>query len=167
MARQWNLAHSMIELTLTHYSMSGHLPSHPMCLAVIISSCSSVGRVPSSRRRPELEPRWLQSIFLGQTETPRREEWSVSSFSRYCRATSQCQHAKGHPSRTALAFRGDQRRVLEKLAPCRLIGVRGKTIRRGIHGSTSDHRGRGREGSARWFLFPTCTWEPLLLTRPV
>ena len=28
----------------------------------------------------------------------------------------------------------------EKLSPCRLIGVRGRTIRRGIHGSTSEHR---------------------------
>ena len=35
--------------------------------------------------------------YLGQTETPRREEWSVSSFSRCCCATSQCQHVKGHP----------------------------------------------------------------------
>ena len=28
----------------------------------------------------------------------------------------------------------------EKRSPCRLIGMRGKTIRRGIHGSTSEHR---------------------------
>ena len=29
---------------------------------------------------------------------------------------------------------------LEKLAPCRLIGVRGRNIRRGFHGSTPEHR---------------------------
>ena len=39
-------------------------------------------------------------FYMSQTETPRREEWSVSSFSRCCRATSLCQHVKGHPSRS-------------------------------------------------------------------
>ena len=109
--------------------------------------------------------------YMGQTETPRREEWSVSSFSRCCRATSLCQHVKGRPSRshgsitlstifsdgvrrliigtivisigagrTALTFRGDPRRVRKKLSPCRLIGVRGRTNRRRIHGSTSEQR---------------------------
>ena len=38
--------------------------------------------------------------YMGQTENPRREEWSVSSFSRCCCATSQRQHVKGHPSRS-------------------------------------------------------------------
>ena len=50
-----------------------------------------------------------------------------------------------------------------KLSPCRLIGVRGRTNRRGVHGA---RRSTGT-GSARWFLFPTRTWEPLLLTRVV
>ena len=59
-ARQRNLAQSLIELNLTNYSMSGYLPSHLVCSAVIISCCSSVARVSSSRRGPELEPRWLQ-----------------------------------------------------------------------------------------------------------
>ena len=42
--------------------------------------------------------------------------------------------------RTALTFRRDPRRVQKKLSPCRLVGVRGWTNRRGIHGSTSEHR---------------------------
>ena len=49
---------------------------------------------------------------------------------------------------------------LEKLAPCRLIGVRGKTSDEGFMGARPS---TGR-GSARWFLFPTNTWEPPLLT---
>ena len=47
-----------------------------------------VARVPSSRRAPELEPRWLSYNYMGQTETPRREVWSVSSFSMHYCATS-------------------------------------------------------------------------------
>lgn len=38
-ARQRNLAQFLIELTLTDYSMSRHLPSHLACSAVIISNC--------------------------------------------------------------------------------------------------------------------------------
>ena len=49
---------------------------------------------------------------------------------------------------------------LEKLAPCRLIGVRQRTSDEGLMGA---RRSTGR-GSARWFLFPTYAWEPLLLT---
>ena len=79
--RQRNLAQSLIELTITDYSGSEHLPSHLVCWAVIIPRCSSVVRVPSSGRASELEPRWLSSNFFGSDETPRREEWSVSSFS--------------------------------------------------------------------------------------
>ena len=58
-ARQRNLAQSLIELTITDYPVSGHLPSRLVCSAVIVPSCSSVARVPSSRRAPELEPAQL------------------------------------------------------------------------------------------------------------
>ena len=49
---------------------------------------------------------------------------------------------------------------LKKLAPCRLIGVRGKTSDEELMGA----RRSTASGSARWFLYPTNTWEPLLLT---
>ena len=47
-----------------------------------------------------------------------------------------------------------------ELAPCQLIGVRGKTSDEGFMGA----RRSSETGSARWFLLPTYTWEPLLLT---
>ena len=47
-----------------------------------------------------------------------------------------------------------------RVAPCRLVGVRGRTSDEGFMGA---RRSTGT-GSARWFLFPTHTWEPLLLT---
>ena len=47
-----------------------------------------------------------------------------------------------------------------KLSPCRLIGVRGEHTDEGFMGA---RRSTGT-GSARWFLFPAHTWEPLLLT---
>ena len=49
---------------------------------------------------------------------------------------------------------------LEKLAPCRLTGDCGKTSDEGFMGA----RRSTEMGSALWFLSPTCTWEPLLLT---
>ena len=49
---------------------------------------------------------------------------------------------------------------LKKLAPCRLIGVRGKTSDEGFMRARRSTENR----SARWFLFPTNTWEPPLLT---
>ena len=49
---------------------------------------------------------------------------------------------------------------LGKLAPCRLVGGRGRTSDEGFMGA---RRSTGT-GSAQWFLFPTHTWEPLLLT---
>ena len=51
-------------------------------------------------------------------------------FPRCSRATSQC---RSH-LQSGLAS------GLGKLSPCRVIGVRGKTYRREIHGSTSGHR---------------------------
>ena len=81
-ARQRYLAQSLFELTLTHYSMCGHWPSHLACSAVIISNCSSVARMPSSRQVQSLSQDGYGNVYMGQTETPRREEWSVSSFSR-------------------------------------------------------------------------------------
>ena len=47
---------------------------------------------------------------------------------------------------------------LEKLAPCRLIGVRGETSDEGFIGRST------ATGSARWLPYPTNTWEPPLLT---
>ena len=41
--------------------------------------------------------------------------------------------------RTALTFRRDPRRVQKKLFSLS-VGVRGRTNRRGFHGSTSEHR---------------------------
>ena len=75
--------------------------------------------------------------YLGQTETPRREAWSFV-FPR-CRSHFQSGLASG----------------LEKLAPCRLIGVRGKTSDEGFMGA----RRSTATGSARWFLYPTNTWS--------
>ena len=49
----------------------------------------------------------------------------------------------------------------EKLSPCRLLVCVGKQSDEGFMGA---RRSTGT-GSARWFLFPTNTWEPLLLTR--
>ena len=53
-----------------------------------VPHCSPVARVPSSRRAPELEPRWFSYNYMGQTETPRREVWSVSFFSKHYFATA-------------------------------------------------------------------------------
>ena len=89
--------------------------------------------------RPELGRR---ENYLGQTETPRREAWGFV-FPR-CRSHPQSGLATG----------------LEKLAPCRLIGVRGKISDEGFMGA----RRSTATGSARWFPYPTITWEPPLLT---
>ena len=56
--------------------------------------------MPSSRRNRSLSQDGYGYYYMGQTENPRPEEWLVSSFSRCCCATSQCQHVKGHPSRS-------------------------------------------------------------------
>ena len=56
----WSALDVCASSSLTDHSMSGHLPSHLSFSAVIISSCLSVAGVPSSRRGPELEPRWLR-----------------------------------------------------------------------------------------------------------
>ena len=89
-ARQQNLAQSLIELTLTNYSMSGHWPSHLACSAVVISSCSSFARVPSNRRGPELEPRWLQLSLYGSDGDPTPRGVVGFVFLQVLCATSQC-----------------------------------------------------------------------------
>ena len=89
--------------------------------------------------RPELG--WREEIYLGQTETPRRA-WGFV-FSR-CRSHLQSGLASS----------------LEQLASCRLIGVRGKASDEGFTGA----RRSTATGSARWFPYPTITWEPPLLT---
>ena len=91
--------------------------------------------------RPELGRR-EEFFFLSQTETPRREAWGFVFPS--CRSHLQSGLASS----------------LEKLAPCRLIGVRGKTSEEGFMGA----RRSTATGSARWFPYPTITWEPPLLT---
>ena len=119
--------------------MSGHLPSHLAFSAVIISSCSSVARVPSSRLGPELKPGWLRAQLYGSDgdPIPRGVVGFVFLQASLCHFTYQ--HVKGHPSLTSLTLCRDPRRVERKQSPCRLIGMRGRTIRRGIHGSTSEH----------------------------
>ena len=65
--------------SLTDCSMSDHLLSHLAFSAVIVSGF---------RRGTELSQFGYSYNYMGQTETPRREVWSVSSFSRRCWATS-------------------------------------------------------------------------------
>ena len=89
--------------------------------------------------RPELGRR---EKLLGQTETPRREVWCFV-FLR-CRSHLQFGLASG----------------LKKLAPCRLVGVRGKHPTR----DSWEHVGAPRRALRGGFLFPTNTWEPPLLT---
>ena len=137
-ARQRNFAQYLFELTLTNYSLCGHWPSHLAKSAVIISSCSQSPACPAVAEVPSLSQDGYSSNYWSQTETPRREEWSVSSFSRrFGPLHSVCEgppfpYGSHLPSGPALGP--------EKQSPCRLIGVRGKTIRRGIHGSTLEHR---------------------------
>ena len=83
-----------------------------------------------------------QHVVGAQTETPRGEAWSF--VFPECRSHLQSGLASG----------------LEKLASCRLIGVRGKTSDEGFMGA----RRSTATGSARWFPYPTNTWEPPLLT---
>ena len=110
-ARQQNLAQSLIELTITDHSVSGHLPSHLLCSAVFVPSWSSVSRVSSSRRSLELEPRWLSYNFFGSDgdPTPRGVVGFVFLQALVCHFT--CQHVKGHSYCTALTLCRDPRRV--------------------------------------------------------
>ena len=65
-------------------------------------------------------------------------EWLVSSFSKCCVPLhSVCE---GPPFPYVSHFPSGPASGPEKQSPCRLIGMRGRTIRRGIHGSTSEHR---------------------------
>ena len=115
-----------------------HLPSHLACLAVIISNCFFSCPLPSNRQVRCLSQKCYGNGYLGQTETPRREAWGFVFPG--CRSHLQS--------------------GLKKLAPCRLVGVRGETSDEGFMGA----RRSTETGSARWFLFPTKTWEPPLLT---
>ena len=83
-----------------------------------------------------------QHVVGAQTETLRRKAWNF--VFPECRSHLQSGLASG----------------LEKLAPCRLIGVRGETSDEGFMGA----RRSTATGSARWFPYPTITWEPPLLT---
>ena len=149
-ARQRYLDHFPIELTLIDYSMSRHLPSHLACLAVIISNCFFSCPCAQQSPSPELEPKMLRQWLFGSDGDPTPRGVVGFVFPRWCCATSQC---RSH-LQSGLAS------GLEKLAPCRLVGMRGRTSDEGFMGA---RRSTGR-GSARWFLFPTNTWEPLLLT---
>ena len=141
-AKQWNLAQFLIELTLIDYSMRDTCHHILACLAVIISNCFFSCPLPSNRQVRCLSQKCCGSGCLGQTETPPREAWGFVFPG--CRSHLQSGLASG----------------LKKLAPCRLIGVRGKTSDEGFMGA----RRSTETGSARWFLFPTKTWEPPLLT---
>ena len=66
--------------------------------------------------------------YMGQTETPRREEWSVSSFPGVVVPLHN----------VALTFIQDSRYVWGSCLPAGLL-VCVRTIRRGIHVSTSEH----------------------------
>ena len=109
-----------------------HLPSHLACLAEIFSNWFFSCPCAQQSPSPELEPKMLR-------------QWV-----RWCCATSQC---RSH-LQSGLAS------GLKKLAPCRLIGDRGKNSDEGFMGA----RRSTETGSARWFLFPTNTLEPPLLT---
>ena len=69
-ARQRYLGHFLIELTLIDSSMSRHLPSHLMCLAVIISNCFF--SCPCAQQSPSLElvPKMLRQWVFGPDGDP-------------------------------------------------------------------------------------------------
>ena len=71
-----------------------------------------------------------------------------------------CQQVKGHSYWTALTLCRDPRRVQRSCLPAGRLVCVGKQSDEGFMGA---RRSTGT-GSARWFLFPTNTWEPLLLT---
>ena len=142
-ARQRTLTQSLFELAITDYSVSEHLPSHLVWSAVILSNCFFSCPCAQQSPSPELEPKMLRQWIFGSDGYPTPRGVVGFVFPRWCCATSQCRSHR----QSGLAS------GLEKLAPCRLIGVRGETS----DGSTAT-------GSARWFPCPTNTWEPPLLT---
>ena len=120
--RQRNLTQSLCELAITDYSVSGHLPSHLACLAV--PCCGNGdghehGCLDGSDGHPT--PRGLVGFVFLQT--------------LLCHFTYQ--HVKAHSNLNGSHLVSGPASGPEKLSPCRLVGKRGKTIRRGIHESTS------------------------------
>ena len=83
-----------------------------------------------------------QHVVGAQTKTPRREAWSLVFYD------------------VALNFQSRLASGLKKLAPCRLIGVRGKKSDEEFMGA----RRSTATGSARWFPYRTITCKAPLLT---
>ena len=90
---------------------------------------SSVVRVPSSRQVLSLSQKCYGNGFLGQTETPRREAWSVSSFPGGVVPLHN----------VALTFSQDSRRVWTSWLPVGWLVFVGKHPTRDSWG-TSEHR---------------------------
>ena len=130
-ARQRYLDHFLIELTLIDYSVSRHLPSQSCVLGsdhfqliLQLSLC------PGCRQVRSLSQKCYGNGYLGQAETPRREAWFGFVFPRWCCATSQC---RSH-LHSGLAS------GLEEAGFLSVGWYAWENIRRGIHGSTSEHR---------------------------
>ena len=121
-----------------------HLPSN---LAVLGSDLfqlfSSVVRVPSSRQVRSLSQTFYGNGYLGQTETPRREAWSVSSFPG---GVVPLHNGRSHLQSGTRVGSGEA-------GSLSVDWCSWENIRRGIHGA----RRSTETGSARWFLLPTNT----------
>ena len=127
-----------------------HLPSNLACLAVIFSNCFFSCPCAQQSPSPELEPNILWQWLFGSDGDPTPRGVVGFVFPRWCCATSQCRSQPSVRTRVGSGEAGS----------LSVDWCSWENIRRGIHGA----RRSTETGSARWFLFPTNTWEPPLLT---